>query len=104
MQFVADLVSPQPAKSQGKGSVPLPPIARVRKFNQPKPKKRGFGLLPTCSPVCSMPKVTVVGSKQREAVSYTHLRAHETVLDLVCRLLLEKKKTTTTVSQYISTY
>src|SRR5665811_377585 len=25
-----------------------------------------------------------------EAVSYTHLRAHETVLDLVCRLLLEK--------------
>src|SRR5665811_1954565 len=28
----------------------------------------------------------------RAAVSYTHLRAHETVLDLVCRLLLEKKK------------
>ena len=27
------------------------------------------------------------------AVSYTHLRAHETVLDLVCRLLLEKKQT-----------
>ena len=25
-------------------------------------------------------------------VSYTHLRAHETVLDLVCRLLLENKK------------
>ena len=29
-----------------------------------------------------------------EAVSYTHLRVHETVLDLVCRLLLEKKKKT----------
>ena len=28
----------------------------------------------------------------RNAVSYTHLRAHETVLDIVCRLLLEKKK------------
>ena len=28
------------------------------------------------------------------AVSYTHLRAHETVLDLVCRLLLEKQNTT----------
>ena len=28
----------------------------------------------------------------RQPVSYTHLRAHETVLDLVCRLLLEKKK------------
>ena len=33
------------------------------------------------------------GALQRtEPVSYTHLRAHETVLDLVCRLLLEKKK------------
>eukprot|EP00656_Telonema_subtile_P035722 TRINITY_DN39684_c0_g1_i1.p1 TRINITY_DN39684_c0_g1~~TRINITY_DN39684_c0_g1_i1.p1 ORF type:complete len:338 (+),score=48.97 TRINITY_DN39684_c0_g1_i1:66-1079(+) len=29
-----------------------------------------------------------------EPVSYTHLRAHETVLDLVCRLLLETKKHT----------
>src|SRR5450756_1863667 len=28
----------------------------------------------------------------RGAVSYTHLRAHETRHDLVCRLLLEKKK------------
>ena len=26
------------------------------------------------------------------AVSYTHLRAHETVPEIVCRLLLEKKK------------
>ena len=26
-----------------------------------------------------------------DPVSYTHLRAHETVLELVCRLLLEKK-------------
>ena len=32
----------------------------------------------------------------RRPVSYTHLRAHETVLDLVCRLLLEKKKKSTT--------
>ena len=34
-----------------------------------------------------------------KAVSYTHLRAHETVLDLVCRLLLEK-----TNNQEIDTY
>ena len=36
-------------------------------------------------------------------VSYTHLRAHETVLDLVCRLLLEKKKfpATTTIIPYM---
>ena len=31
----------------------------------------------------------------RSSVSYTHLRAHETVLDLVCRLLLEKKNIST---------
>src|SRR5665648_1226557 len=30
--------------------------------------------------------------KRPEPVSYTHLRAHETRHDLVCRLLLEKKK------------
>ena len=37
-------------------------------------------------------------NKHREIVypvSYTHLRAHETVLDLVCRLLLEKNKQNT---------
>ena len=32
------------------------------------------------------------GGVGENPVSYTHLRAHETVLDLVCRLLLEKKK------------
>ena len=38
------------------------------------------------------------GRDDHESVSYTHLRAHETVLDLVCRLLLEKKKNTNTQS------
>ena len=41
-----------------------------------------------------------------ETVSSTHLRAHETVLDLVCRLLLEQKNkhqnTTPVVSVLIS--
>src|SRR5450756_1680759 len=32
------------------------------------------------------------GKPSIESVSYTHLRAHETRHDLVCRLLLEKKK------------
>ena len=36
---------------------------------------------------------TVDETGTRTPVSYTHLRAHETVLDLVCRLLLEKKQT-----------
>ena len=34
------------------------------------------------------------GEDTGEPVSYTHLRAHETVLDLVCRLLLENKHNT----------
>ena len=34
----------------------------------------------------------VFGRQRAGAVSYTHLRAHETVLDIVCRLLLEKNK------------
>ena len=34
-----------------------------------------------------------VPAVDREAVSYTHLRAHETPEHLVCRLLLEKKNT-----------
>ena len=36
--------------------------------------------------------VLVILTPSSTAVSYTHLRAHETVLDLVCRLLLEKKQ------------
>ena len=34
------------------------------------------------------------------AVSYTHLRAHETVLDIVCRLLLEKQNRTKSYRQH----
>src|SRR5678816_563602 len=41
---------------------------------------RNTGILTTCWPPNS------------PAVSYTHLRAHETPEHLVCRLLLEKKK------------
>ena len=37
-------------------------------------------------------KVSITDEAVAKSVSYTHLRAHETVLDLVCRLLLEKKK------------
>src|SRR5664280_3615199 len=41
---------------------------------------------------CQHPHHCMRASARRlfQAVSYTHLRAHETVLDLVCRLLLEK--------------
>src|SRR5450756_2174753 len=42
---------------------------------------------PACEKTLTGMKATDV-----EPVSYTHLRAHETRHDLVCRLLLEKKK------------
>ncbi|VTU50299.1 hypothetical protein LBCZ_P1-0028 (plasmid) [Lactobacillus casei subsp. casei ATCC 393] [Lacticaseibacillus rhamnosus] len=40
-------------------------------------------------------RLTVISffGSSSNAVSYTHLRAHETEADLVCRLLLEKKNT-----------
>ena len=37
-------------------------------------------------------KNTKLNNPRVIAVSYTHLRAHETLRYLVCRLLLEKKK------------
>src|SRR5665811_2472667 len=68
----------------------------------------GLSPLPTAHPLSFQPKWVrsstrsyprfnlAMGRSLRfgsRPVSYTHLRAHETVLDLVCRLLLEKKKT-----------
>ena len=50
--------------------------------------------LASIAAVARVEMVSRTGSSP-SAVSYTHLRAHETVLDLVCRLLLEKKKTHT---------
>ena len=44
-----------------------------------------------------MRQLTEEEGRNLDAVSYTHLRAHETVLDLVCRLLLEKKKNNTRI-------
>ena len=40
----------------------------------------------------SLHATTTTSKHDSRAVSYTHLRAHETREDLVCRLLLEKKK------------
>src|SRR5665647_3705000 len=45
------------------------------------------------TPVTMVPRNLILQrSDDIEAVSYTHLRAHETDSYLVCRLLLEKKK------------
>src|SRR5674536_384220 len=45
--------------------------------------------------VLSPTSLRLVGWRSPWTVSYTHLRAHETPEHLVCRLLLEKKKTHT---------
>ena len=37
-----------------------------------------------------MDTILVRGARTHNPVSYTHLRAHETLMNLVCRLLLEK--------------
>src|SRR5450756_1035186 len=46
------------------------------------------------APVHSTTRDTPWSRQGMSPVSYTHLRAHETRHDLVCRLLLEKKKKT----------
>ena len=63
-------------------------------------RDRFGGALRQCPPLDVMGKAfgqpLVGGFRARwdvGPVSYTHLRAHETVLDLVCRLLLEKTNT-----------
>eukprot|EP01085_Mycamoeba_gemmipara_P001195 Mycagemm_TRINITY_DN10351_c1_g2::TRINITY_DN10351_c1_g2_i7::g.1195::m.1195 type:complete len:588 gc:universal TRINITY_DN10351_c1_g2_i7:1787-24(-) len=42
-------------------------------------------------------EIVVAPKGPSKTVSYTHLRAHETLANLVCRLLLEKKKTATSL-------
>ena len=58
----------------------------------------GYNLTPSLKtaktniPVVSVGELAVPSNPDNDPVSYTHLRAHETTLHLVCRLLLEKKK------------
>eukprot|EP00831_Metopus_contortus_P002058 TRINITY_DN10763_c0_g1_i1.p2 TRINITY_DN10763_c0_g1~~TRINITY_DN10763_c0_g1_i1.p2 ORF type:complete len:125 (+),score=26.91 TRINITY_DN10763_c0_g1_i1:164-538(+) len=59
---------------------------RLEKWNE-EFKKKGK--------VASSVMQGVMSHLSSKPVSYTHLRAHETSLHLVCRLLLEKKKKTT---------
>ena len=68
---------------------------RFRASANPVPSKRTHNVavevLWTLIP-CLILIVMAVPSFKILSVSYTHLRAHETCADLVCRLLLEKKK------------
>src|SRR5665811_2418690 len=75
---------------------------RIDEYEDPGPDSNGVRLYQTRStrstgharprrllPTTTRPRDPVMthGSGRGAAVSYTHLRAHETVLDLVCRLL-----------------
>src|SRR5450756_2433543 len=67
---------PSKLRSRGRAISTLPPWKPILPF-----------VLPQRCAVRSLPR------PWRGPVSYTHLRAHETRHDLVCRLLLAKKKT-----------
>ena len=45
------------------------------------------------TPAAANERVKIIRALYKWAVSYTHLRAHETLMNLVCRLLLEKRGT-----------
>src|SRR5664280_3443199 len=68
------------------------PLSNINKAlpEQDRPVSCGSGPAPVrslvgrCAAIWSAPR----SPGPRVTVSYTHLRAHETVLDLVCRLLL----------------
>src|SRR5450756_3184900 len=87
-RHVASCTSRFRAKPMGAADSALmhPPMAvagHVREVGTRRVGGRGGRTGTRCSPLR--------GTEQRQ-VSYTHLRAHETRHDLVCRLLLEKKK------------
>ena len=68
----------------GKGDGPMAGTLEHRPANLTRLARRNGGEFPKLRVMAKIWGYT--------AVSYTHLRAHETVLDLVCRLLLENKK------------
>eukprot|EP00656_Telonema_subtile_P033922 TRINITY_DN3804_c0_g1_i4.p1 TRINITY_DN3804_c0_g1~~TRINITY_DN3804_c0_g1_i4.p1 ORF type:complete len:574 (-),score=184.92 TRINITY_DN3804_c0_g1_i4:28-1749(-) len=95
----AVLVSPPKQQPQQQASRPGTGSSSTHKPSTPS--KGGTRLVLDASlfarPATANSRPTTANSRPTTAqstapVSYTHLRAHETVLDLVCRLLLEKKK------------
>src|SRR5664280_2501632 len=69
----------------------VPPLFNSKRIRKPSSVRFGSCTHFACKPGTTTPDSPPVRITLA-SVSYTHLRAHETVLDLVCRLLLEKKK------------
>ena len=74
-------------KRQGQPDAKVPVITGLARANKPDIDKAWEAIKDADKPV-----------------SYTHLRAHETVLDLVCRLLLEKTQNNTNYHQLFTFY
>src|SRR5450756_2644211 len=77
-----DLLRPRPADARRSAGISAPDAGMVSLPETPPDASRAA---PSGWP-------GAVSQSPSIPVSYTHLRAHETRHDLVCRLLLEKKK------------
>ena len=82
--------------SDKKDELEKAPAREKPTFVEPPPGHTGTGFFAT-----SMDKAIGMARKN-SPVSYTHLRAHETVLDLVCRLLLEKKNSNIPIVEIVA--
>src|SRR5660397_284733 len=70
----------------------VPPVAPSVSTSRSCPRSRFFARGSAAVTFANPPDSTMSSRDLSGPVSYTHLRAHETKANLVCRLLLEKKK------------
>ena len=82
-----------PRSTQSRSSAASDVYKRQEVAQELRALETEFALLPPLDVI----EQQIADSFEQRSVSYTHLRAHETVLELVCRLLLEKKNTQTTL-------
>ena len=87
----------QSDRGSGNNEIHLKQITHDLIVSRMRTLRDGARYKPSAAACASLPLFTMSKSRSRErsrfriAVSYTHLRAHETLRYLVCRLLLEKK-------------
>src|SRR5450756_517862 len=86
VQHAACLASSTPRASPPVTGVPESPAIAVSRT------RRTLVFINSLQHLLHRPGVSSSNVSCQKPVSYTHLRAHETRHDLVCRLLLEKKK------------